>query len=479
MGRKTPKALFPRSLSDGALTRRNFVKASGGLVLATGIGGACGGDGGNGPVATGILQAIISGLDPSATAGGTVTVNALDVPGFQQRQVPLPPSGDSGPVPLIPIGNYRLAYTPPANHALAVGEANPKDRQVTEGNTTTVTWNVVASQSTVRVNVTGLNVGAADGGSALIVRTDIGGQSPVPLQIGGSGTADLGVVVGTYEVTYTPPTGYNINQGVVNPQSVNATAGNIATTTFAVTVQAQQFPTPDIVNNATFETNFDSFVNGSFTAPSGVTRDTTRAFHGTNAVRKVLVMTSGSDVGSACYFPFYAGQPFMPVLAQQHDRAWGRFYFYFDAAMNGILKFQIWEAASFSGQFGGFYCEGGNIGWAFIQEWNSQIHRFVAISSLVNGWHWLECDYWRNGDPSGFPSVGIWLDGNPVTSGINNPPSPGVWTNGRLNAGQRGSSVKLGTFNILGVLNGTPNNTVAGNVWVDRVACSSLGRIGP
>jgi len=487
MGRRTPDPILGRMTeaaaehNGGPMDRRRFVKTSGGILVAAGLVSACGANGTE-PVVLGTIEVMIAGLGAGLPNGGTALITRTDQSGFTPLNVTVPASGAA--TADVPVGTYHAVYTPPSGYQV-VG-TNAFDVTISDGQTTVVnvTVAVITTQGTLRVTVTGLGATATSGGSASAQRTDIAGQSPITIPIPLNGTVDTVVPAGTYSVTFTPPTGYNLSNGVTNPQTGVVVQNNQTTTvTFGVTAAGGGggggFVTPNLVNNASFETNYDGFVTGSFTTPTGVSRDTAHAFVGNSGVKKVLPVTSGSDIGSQFYFPFYAGPPFMPVAAQTLDRAWGRFYFYFDAAINGTLKFQIWEAPSFSGQFGGFYCQNGNIGWAFIQEWNSVIHFFKSVASVAGAWHSLECDYWRNGDPLGYPSVGIWLDGVQITGGLGNPPSPGFWSNGRLVAGERGSTAKLGSYNLLGVLNGAPANTIAGNVWVDNVALSSAGRIGP
>lgn len=456
-----------RPIAGGPISRRAFVKTSGGIFVAAGLGGACSGDGWAPPTPTGSLRAVVSGLDPSAASGGQVTVTALDVAGFTPITVTLPASGDSGTVPDIPVGNYRLAYTPPSDHALGVGEVNPKDTAVTANAQTTVTWAVTVAQSTIRVTVTGLAANAASGGSASILRIDISGQSPVILSIPPGGTADLGVTIGAYSVLYTPPSGYNVNSGVPNPQNLAAISGPVVVATFAVTESGGGFATPDIVNNASFETDFDGFTDWGSGTPSGVSRDTAQAFAGSFAVKKALPVTSGTDIGSQFVYRTPAS-----------DRLWGRFYFYLDAVIDGIVKFQLWFDSGFNTQFGGFGLFQNTINFAFGAEGFIGC-KLINLSSAINAWHSLEVDYWRNGDPSGFPSAAIWYDGVQLTSGVATPNSPVSWIDGRLNAGKRSSSNKLGIYEVLGLLNGSPANTIPGNVWVDKVALSSVGRIGP
>jgi hypothetical protein len=248
-----------------------------------------------------------------------------------------------------------------------------------------------------------------------------------------------------------------------------------ATTTIPVTPGTASLVapvTPDVLNNASFETTFDGFTNWSYLAPTNVTRDATHADTGRMATRRVLPVTNGVDLGAQ----FTYSLTHHGFVAQ--DRVYSRFYFYLDNAINGILKLQINEDAGFNTQLGGLYLANRNLNWVFSPEDNTQFFPIRPLAGLTNGWHSVETDYWRNGDPSGNPSVAIWIDGVAVT-GSSATPAPGHWSNGRLNAGQRKSTSKIGVYNMLGVLNGNPHNTVAGNIWIDKVAISTRGRIGP
>jgi len=158
--------------------------------------------------------------------------------------------------------------------------------------------------------------------------------------------------------------------------------------------------------------------------------------------------------------------------ATTYDRVFSRFAFYLDAPINGILKFNIFEGAGFGTQFGGLYFENGNLAWDFAQEAGAQFFDLQSVNGLVGKWHVVEVDYWRNGDPSGYPSVAIWLDGVALTGGMRTP-APGYWSNGRLYAGERRSSDRIGTANFMTVLNGTPANSVSAHLWLDAVGLST------
>jgi hypothetical protein len=259
--------------------------------------------------------------------------------------------------------------------------------------------------------------------------------------------------------------------------SVTATSegrsGSAIVTVSAPAPPPPTFQIPDILDNAGFETDWSGLTSWGGTAPTvsaprTLTRDSTRAYAGRASARFSLPATSGSDLGAQ----------FGKILATGVDRLWTRFYFYLDVAVNGTLKFNIYQAPGFGTQFGGVYFQSGYLG-VFISDNATGWTNLARLSSLTGGWHSLEVEYWRNGDPSGFPSLAFWLDGQPITASLNTPPAPTRWSGGRLVAGVRTSSAPIGTDFLAGVLNGNPANTVTGNLWIDRVSISSRGRIGP
>jgi hypothetical protein len=99
--------------------------------------------------------------------------------------------------------------------------------------------------------------------------------------------------------------------------SVTATSAG-ASASASVTAEAASVPPASFIDNASFESGFDGFVSGSFTAPTGVSRDATHAYAGSMAVRKSLPVTDGSDLGGGLMVPFYAESPladYAPSLA--------------------------------------------------------------------------------------------------------------------------------------------------------------------
>lgn len=244
------------------------------------------------------------------------------------------------------------------------------------------------------------------------------------------------------------------------------------------------FATPNIVNNASFETGWDGMHGfGSTGPPQLAFRDNTRAYTGSWSAKRTLTVNSSSDTGGGLDAAFYSNT-FWFTPDRRTDRLWTRFYMYLDGSFDGIHKFhQLYGAAGYSPQFGGLYLTN-NYLRTFLAPENDGINGgsgvggLVPQSSLVGAWHCIEMDYWRNGDPSGYPSVAIWIDGVQITSfATGGPQGPTYWDNGRINFGVRSSTEKIGVAHFLGTQNGN-TGSIERNVWLDDVAVSTLGRIG-
>ena len=186
----------------GPISRRDFVRTGSAIMLASGS-AVCGD--GSGPTATGTIRLILTGLNPSATSGGTAT--ATPTSGGNTITINIPPSGDQQAQ--APVGSYTVTYAPPAGHLVAPETPVPSTVTVTEGQTTTIALTLLASGS-ISVTVSGLGSSPASGGSASAQRTDAAGAAiPITISTSGTGTVN-GVPAGTYSVTYTAPAGFNI-----------------------------------------------------------------------------------------------------------------------------------------------------------------------------------------------------------------------------------------------------------------------------
>ena len=230
------------------------------------------------------------------------------------------------------------------------------------------------------------------------------------------------------------------------------------------------FATPNIVDNASFEDGWDGFVNTSLQPPpTGVTRDCTMASDGSCSVKRSWVPSS-SDVGSQ----------FLAKIGSQ-DHVWVRFYFKLTSPVSTIMKFARFYDSSIATNFGGLFLKSGNNIFSFgTDQENSAVVTTIGLTQaqVIDGnWHSLEFEYWRNGDPSGYPSAAFWFDGNQVSMPDGAVGMSMFWRGGRLYAGQRATSEKMSYMEWVGTLNG--GNSTTGSVNLDKIAISSAGRIGP
>lgn len=212
----------------GAIGRREFVLRTSGFLVAAGFGIACGDDGTRPSADTGTVRVMISGLEPGFVSAGTAQITG---PGIN-RTVALP--GVDSAEAVVPVGTYTVVYTPPAGYAISPGTPNTRSVVVEKDQTTDVNFSVLQATGTLRLLVTGISGGAPDGGSAQVLRTDVGGQTPITVNVPASGTIDTTVEPGTYSVDYTPAAGHHLAVGVTNPQTVVVGEFAIGTATFAI-----------------------------------------------------------------------------------------------------------------------------------------------------------------------------------------------------------------------------------------------------
>jgi uncharacterized protein YjdB len=238
------------------------------------------------------------------------------------------------------------------------------------------------------------------------------------------------------------------------------------------------FATPNIMNNGSFETGWEGFTNGAAGTPTSV-RDNSMAAPGGGSwsFRESWTPNSGGDAGTNTFYDFSGS-----------DHVWVRFYFRLTAPITTIMKFMRFDSEDGRNtHLGGLFIGSGNniITFGADQENGAaQTQLGLSQSQVTDGqWHSIEMEYWRNGDPSGYPSVAFWFDGNAVgfpdgQGGVAYPSEMDAhWVGGRLNVGQRGSSKRLGSIEWLSTLN--KGNTTSGQINIDRVSVSTAGRIGP
>jgi hypothetical protein len=301
-----------------------------------------------------------------------------------------------------------------------------------------------------------------------------------------SATVDHGN--GTYTATYT-----GVASGTA--QTIFATINRSAVTTPMPTiVVSSAYTTPDILNNASFEPTdgdgtatktgqWDGFTDWANSTPTAALDPTMAApGGGTQSVKYAWTPNPGTDAGSHFIY-HYAAQ----------DRVWVRFYFRVTNHISSTWKWARIGDQSFK-NFGGLWLERdgtgtGIIGWGWDAEDGSIVTTIgLTEAQVIDGnWHSLEFDFWRNGDPSGWPSAAFWFDGRPQYAELNGHGKITYWgagnnsywdAAGRLQAGVRSSSSrKLGYQTFMSTLNA--GNTTSGQCNIDLVSISSLGRIGP
>ncbi len=264
--------------------------------------------------------------------------------------------------------------------------------------------------------------------------------------------------------------------GIATSTLTFTSAGLTSATSGAISVTAATgFLAANIVD-ASFETGWNGFTawDGS-SVPNGVSLDSSTASAGRVSVMRSWVPSS-TDKGDELLY--HVGST---------DHVWLRFDVKITSGVSTVMKFMRWYDPSFATSLGGFYLEQGSTMLNFgTDEENASIYTPVGITStqLIDGrWHTVEMDYWRNGDPSGFPSAAFYLDGNQVSMPDGTPVkyqgagNVSYWQGGRLYSGVRSNTVKVGYIEMLATLNG--GNSTSGQVNIDRVAISTVGRIGP
>jgi len=215
--------------SPKSIGRREFVKRTGGLAVVGGAAEACGSTDVV-VVSYGTAQITINGLSQGAPSAGSVLVTSA-VGAFDPLQIELP---SPTAVAQVPSGTYHVAYSPPAGYAVAPSSPSELDITVSPSATVQLVFELVSGAALLRFTVSGLDPGAASGGNANVLRTDIGGQTPFNVVIPATGTVDRAVGVGTYQVTYTPPSGHQMAGGGSNQANVTVGAGGIGAVGFGV-----------------------------------------------------------------------------------------------------------------------------------------------------------------------------------------------------------------------------------------------------
>ncbi len=120
------------------------------------------------------------------------------------------------------------------------------------------------------------------------------------------------------------------------------------------------FVTPDLLDNASFETGWDGFTDWSGGTPSGVTRDDTTAADGSWSVLRTWAPNPSVEGGAQFAYQWGGG----------YDRIWMRFYLKLTAHITSIMKFARWSDPGFGTNLGGLFLEQGDriISFGFDEE---------------------------------------------------------------------------------------------------------------
>jgi hypothetical protein len=266
----------------------------------------------------------------------------------------------------------------------------------------------------------------------------------------------------------------------------SATSGAVSVTVTPPPPPSGGFATPNILNNASFENAWNGFTDWTNAAlpNGGVVLDNTLAYDGSWSIKRAWTPNPGGDVNAHMAFA-------LPSV----DRVWVRMYFRLTAPITSVMKFLRFQDSGFNTDFGGLFLgQGSDIFMFGTDAENSAIGSTIGLtqSQVIDGnWHSLEIEYWRNGDPSGWPSAAFWFDGQQVslpdgtqniTYSCSQPSAPSTcsrqyWQGGRLYTGARAYSIPMAETMWIGTLNA--GNTTTGQLNLDRIAISTAGRIGP
>lgn len=413
---------------------------------------------------TTITAALASG---TGTLGGTLTAvtASTGIATFSNLKI----TGTAGPFTIVFTATSLSSIT--SGTVTTVAGAATKLAMQVEPNGAVTTVPLTSQPVVILVDVSANAVGT---GTPNVVAALASGTGSL------SGTTTKAAVAGVATFTDLVYTG-------TGSFTIQFTSSGLTSVTSTTVTTPNTFFTPNILNNADFESGWSGFTTGSLTTPPGqgsysvLSLDNTTAFSGTTSVKRTLpIMTSNPTDDHPSMFYWRPGG--VPIAV---NRWWVRFYFKFSPApaSNMILKFQ-WNYSDGANQnFRGFQISNNVIKWMWLEN-SSGVDTQLSTPLWNDGnWHYLEYDLFQNGDTSydgqDRPSVAIWYDGNllaPADTPVNK------YLNGRIHMTAtriNSTARKLGMLELQGVLNGNGFNSTASVLWFDRVAISTAGRIGP
>lgn len=221
------------------------------------------------------------------------------------------------------------------------------------------------------------------------------------------------------------------------------------------------YATPDILNNASFESGWDGFTNSGGSPPSGnVVRSTDQAYSGSYSVKASWTQNAGTDEGALCIYDVGSGLTTFNT----------RFWYYFTARPGTIgFKFVRYQDVGFNEMPGGLQLESGSNAWLWCIDPTASFADF-GTGPEIGGWHWFEYE-WDTVNKT----VKFWHDGTQI--GGSGTVGEITWSG--LVAHYTGNYTPR-NMDVFRIINGSPGYpTNSGSAYIDRIAVSSLGRIGP
>lgn len=278
-----------------------------------------------------------------------------------------------------------------------------------------------------------------------------------------SGTTSVNAVDGTATFTNLVLTG--------GSQHTLQFSAGVLTPATSATVSVGGFQTPNIVLDASFETDFGTAQNFSGGPPTGCDRSQAQAHNGSWSLHQSLSVNGSGQCG---YFFSGVGE------------VWIAFWLYLSSLNMTDCKF-----IRIYGNHGGLWVSGNSVHAGWDDENASVISPIGLTSAEVAGqWIHLETRLQRNG--STYPRMEFWVNGSQRYAEFNGnstvqyhlagqlPGNPNnrnntTWINGVMDAGMRSSSAS-----IQGIMIWPTLNSVSGTAhsYIDNLSISTLGRIG-
>jgi hypothetical protein len=419
-----------------------------------------------------------AGVFTAGTSAGSYAHTVQATSGSVSGTATVVVTAPSQPPPPPPPAPETLTVSPGSvSFAWQVGAANPAAQTLSIGSVSghALAW-------TARTTL----------GSAWLSLASASGTTPSSVQMS---VVTAGLALGSYSDTIQV-----VSTGAANsPRKVPVVL---------VVTAASGYATPDIINNASFEATdgdgslsttgqWDGFTNYNLNgSPVGddnsayatLTLDTSQHYSGSQSVKYTWwAQPVVGDHGAQMERDF-TGQ----------DRVWIRFYFRLQSGWSlGIQKIITGKGTDDATILMDLdlSSQGDGLKFYFVSEAGAGGTTIIPTASITpDTWHSFEIDLWRNGDTGyqgvNLPSAAFWYDGKQIINprnGGGNGPDPAYdgtyfyWYNGRLYPGYpkygRGSSLQFAQTRWVTTHN-SPNND-SGTLWLDRIAISSLGRIGP